>query len=114
MTTMAIIAAVSLALLQTEAAPAPPSADEIVVMGQRMRRLRLVTRTDKKTGIPICVIKRPSGDPAFDGLMCETTLACAKIVTTRPQMEACISPSVQAYARKLAAGRRPADSSTDP
>ncbi|WP_404711817.1 hypothetical protein [Sphingomonas sp. MMS24-J13] len=108
------LAAAALAALQTEAAPAPPSADEIVVMGERMRRLRLVTRTDKKTGAQSCVIKRHSGDPAFDGLMCETTLACAKTVTTRPQMEACISPSVQAYARKLAAGQRPANSSTDP
>ncbi|MET0246020.1 MAG: hypothetical protein ABW182_04655 [Sphingomonas sp.] len=57
-----------------DAPPPPPSADEIVVIGERMRRLKLSTKTDRKTGAPICVFRRRSGDPAFDAMMCEAVL----------------------------------------
>lgn len=86
----------------------PPSADEIVVIGERMRRLKLSTKTDRKTGAPICVFRRRSGDRAFDAMMCEAVLTCAKTVKTVPQMEACVGPTVQAYARDLTARRRSA------
>ncbi|QJU60437.1 hypothetical protein HL653_03740 [Sphingomonas sp. AP4-R1] len=86
-------------------APTSPAADEIVVLGERMRRLKLATKTDRKTGATTCLFKRRSGDPAFDTLMCDALLACAKTVTTRSQMEACIGPHVEAYARTLSGGR---------
>lgn len=83
-------------------APTPPAPDEIVVLGERMRRLKLGTKTDRKTGATSCVFRRRSGDAAFDTLMCDALLACAKTVTTRPEMEACIGPHVEAYARQWA------------
>lgn len=91
-----------------QAAPPPLAPDDIVVMAERMRRFRLVTRIDRKTGVRKCVFKRRSGDAEFDTLMCDALLACAKTSTTRPQMEACLTPRVDAYARDLAARRAPA------
>ncbi len=96
----------------TQPAPTtpPPSADEIVVIGERMRRLKLGTKTDRKTGATICVFRRRSGDPAFDAMMCEAVLTCAKTVKTPSQMESCLAPTIQAYARDMTARRRAAPS----
>ena len=88
--------------LLAQAAP-PPAADDIVVLGERMRRLKLVTRTDRRTGISRCVFKRRSGDPAFDTLMCDAVLACATRVKTGPEMQACLAPTISDYARTLTA-----------
>jgi hypothetical protein len=99
-----LLAALMLAA-QPADAPTPPPEDEIVVLGERMRRLKLATKTDRKSGVTSCVFKRRSGDPAFDTLICDALLACSKTVTTRPQMEACISPHIEAYARQLQRAR---------
>ncbi|MEN3749643.1 hypothetical protein TPR58_20890 [Sphingomonas sp. HF-S3] len=107
MTPTLLLAATLLLPRHVQEAP-PPSADEIVVIGERMRRLKLSTKTDRKTGAPICVFRRRSGDPAFDAMMCEAVLTCAKTVKTVPQMETCVGPTVQAYARDLTARRRSA------
>ena len=75
------------------------------MVGERMRRLKLETRTDRKTGLTKCVFKRRSGDAAFDTLMCDAVLSCARTVTTRSQMESCIAPRIDAYARDMAQRR---------
>ena len=102
---MAMLLAVAILGLQTQTAPIPPSPEEIVVVGERMRRLKLETRTDRKTGLTKCVFKRRSGDAAFDTLMCDAVLSCARTVTTRSQMESCIAPRIDAYARDMAQRR---------
>lgn len=109
---MAMLLTVAMLGLQTQTAPIPPSPEEIVVVGERMRRLKLETRTDRKTGLIRCVFKRRSGDPAFDTLMCDAVLTCARTVTTRSQMESCIAPRIDFYAREMA--RRRAAGRTDP
>jgi hypothetical protein len=109
---MAMLLAAATLALQAEAAPTRPSPEEIVVVGERLRRLKLETRTDRKTGLTRCVFKRRSGDPAFDALMCDAVLGCARTVTTRSQMESCIAPRIDFYAREMA--RRRAAGGTDP
>lgn len=105
---MPILLAAIMFALPSENATTPPSREEIVVVGERMRRMKLVTRTDRKTGLTRCVFKRRSGDAAFDTLMCDAILTCARTVKTRPQMEACIGPRVDAYARELKTRREAA------
>ena len=64
-----------LTLLQVAAAdPAPVTEGDITVVAERMRRLKLATRTDRQTGAQRCVIRRASGDAAFDAQMCTATL----------------------------------------
>ena len=85
----------------------PPAASEeaIIVVGERMRRLKLRTRTDRKSGAVRCVFKRRSGDEAFDAMMCDAVRGCAATVRTSAQMEACLKPNLDAFARELAARR---------
>jgi hypothetical protein len=109
---MAMLLAAAILGLLAQTAPTPPPPEEIVVIGERMRRLKLETRTDRKTGSSKCVFKRRSGDAAFDTLMCDAVLTCARTVTTRSQMESCIAPRIDAYAREMA--RRRAAAKTDP
>lgn len=97
----------ALVVLAVAAAPAPaPQPADIVVIAERMQRLKLVTRTDRKTGKLSCLLKRSSGDPAFDALMCRTVLACVPHVKTQTEMETCVGPHVAAYAKDLAGGGR--------
>jgi hypothetical protein len=103
---MSMLLAAALLAPQARPAPAPtPSAEEVVIVGERMRRLKLGTRTDRKTKAVRCVFKRRSGDAAFDALMCDALLRCARQVRTEAQMEACLAPTVSGYARVVAARR---------
>ncbi|GGI82844.1 hypothetical protein GCM10007973_19150 [Polymorphobacter multimanifer] len=97
---MAMLAAM---LVATQGAPPPET--EMLVVAERMKRLKLETRTDRRTGVARCVMTRRSGDPVFDALMCDAVLACAKTVTTRPAMEACLAPTLEGHALDLAARR---------
>lgn len=81
----------------------PAEAPPITVVAERMRRLKLETRTDRKTGVQRCVFKRSSGDAKFDTLMCDAVLGCAKTVKNGTEMEACVAPSIASYARDLSA-----------
>ena len=73
---------------------AEPSAEDIVVMARRRaaRRLRIVTKTDRRTGDIRCVFKRRSGDTALDAGMCAGLLACAPVARTSAQVTACMTP----------------------
>jgi hypothetical protein len=104
-TGLAIFAAL---LLGMQTVPAPAAEDEIVVMAERMRKLKLQTKTDRKTGITRCVFRRRSGDAAFDAMMCDAVLGCARTVTTRPAMEECMAPHLRGYAHSLATRREAA------
>lgn len=96
----------ALALLGQDVQDAtPPAQDDVVVVAERVRRLKLRIKTDRKTRTERCVLRRSSGDPAFDARMCAVSLACAKTARTGRQMEACLLPHVEAYARDLAARR---------
>ncbi|HEX8555822.1 MAG TPA: hypothetical protein VF695_14045, partial [Sphingomonas sp.] len=83
------------ALLLVQASPAPPPSptpDEIVVRGQRAKRIarfRMTTKTDRKTGVTRCIVKRRSGDPQLDAQICGAVLACVPAVKSMPEMQAC-------------------------
>ncbi|WP_052134865.1 hypothetical protein [Sphingomonas sp. 37zxx] len=84
-----------LCLMQTSPPPAAP--DDIIVTGQRaerLKRLRMTTKLDRKTGTTHCVYKRRSGDPALDDAVCNAVLACVPKVRTIEEMQACIAPTM--------------------
>ena len=82
----------ALAPLAQAASPAPPSDDEIVVIGQRLRNIRITAKRDRRTGAKRCVLKPTTGDPLFDAGICQAYLACVPTVRTGPEMEACMRP----------------------
>lgn len=94
---LAVIGALLMAV--QSAAPVEPSPEEVVIIGERMRRLKLSTKTDRKTGVTRCVIKRSSGDQGFDAAICQGTLSCGAWVRTVPQMNACLKPHVERAVR---------------
>ena len=72
-----------------EAAPA-----DIVVTARRRAamRVRIVTKTDRRTSERRCVFKRRSGDDALDAGICAGLLACAPMARTSAEMTACVTP----------------------
>ncbi|WP_267381248.1 MULTISPECIES: hypothetical protein [unclassified Sphingomonas] len=90
----------ALLAISFQTAPEVPS-DDVVVIGERLRHLRLVTKTDRKTGVVRCVFKRSSGDPAFDARMCEATRICGATARTAQAMQACLTPYVNGYGEEL-------------
>jgi hypothetical protein len=74
------VAMLALALQQVPAAPPPAAsegtADDIVVAAQRLGRMRLSVRYDRK-GQVTCRVRRSSGDAATDALACAASRECA-------------------------------------
>jgi hypothetical protein len=87
------------------AAQTPPIVEEtpheIVVIGERTRRIRAATRTDRKTGEKTCRVRRSSGDKAFDRIFCDVMLDCAKTATTIEEMTECVRAGQQIMAHRL-------------
>ncbi|GEM71678.1 hypothetical protein [Sphingomonas aquatilis] len=85
---------IALALLLAVTPVAEPPGEDIVVTGRRRaaRRLRIVTKTDRRTGDIRCVFKRRSGDAALDAGMCAGLLACAPMSWTSAEVTACMTP----------------------
>ena len=101
-----VSAAALLGSNQADAAPSPPAdAQDIVVTGQRLKRIRLKTKTDRKTGLQRCVVKRTSGDPGLDQGVCDVVLACAKTASKAAEMEACVAPRLAEMAARPSPGR---------
>lgn len=88
------------------AAQTPPVVEEapheIVVIGERTRRIRAATRTDRKTGEKTCRVRRSSGDKAFDRIFCDIMLDCAKTATKIEEMTACMQSGRPIMVRRLA------------
>ncbi|QAY75990.1 hypothetical protein [Sphingosinicella sp. BN140058] len=76
--------------------PPSPRDPEIMVTGQRLKRIRVETRRDPKTGMVRCRVKRTSGDPALDGRVCDAVLTCARVARKPSDMEACVTPRLAA------------------
>jgi hypothetical protein len=95
------------ALLLVQAAPPPPeaapTAEEVVVTANRLRRLRMVTRRDKRTGAMRCVFKRSSGSAALDAEVCAAVLACHPKARTLAEMRACLAPVMDGIAARVGA-----------
>lgn len=91
------------ALLAAQTAPPPATPDDIVVTGrrlERLKRLRMTTKLDRKAGVTRCIFKRPSGDPALDAAVCDAVLVCVPKVKTVEQMRACIAPTMDSLVAK--------------
>jgi len=78
---------------------------DIVVNGQRLKRIRVDTRRDRKTGLRRCVVRRTSGDPDLDSAFCEAVLACANRARKVKEMERCLLPRLAEIARQPARRR---------
>jgi hypothetical protein len=96
---MLILLAVILLGSQSQIAPRLPPQEDIIVVGERMRRVKLVTKVDRRSGLTQCIFKRRSGDDSFDNIMCDSAIACTETVTanSRPKMEVCMGEHISAY-----------------
>jgi TonB family protein len=67
-----------LALLAAAAAPmTPPAAGDIVVVAEKLRKIRLSADSDDQGRITACRVTVSSGDAKLDEQACEATRACA-------------------------------------
>ena len=89
-----------LALFLLQAPPqlqaAEPSSEEIVVMGERLKRLRFSARVDKR-GRVRCRVKRSSGDAKVDTIGCQAVEDCAaRNLATVRAVQACMEERLKA------------------
>ncbi len=94
-----MLAVVAAALLLVQAAPPAPTAstpdEEIVVIGQRLRNIRITAKRDRRTGVKRCVLKPSTGDPQLDTGICQAYSACVPTSRTAGEMEACMRPPLE-------------------
>ena len=101
---------VMIAAVFAQTSPLPQSSrvatsnDDIVVTAERMRRFRVVTRRNRKTGESRCIIRRSSGRSDLDAAMCTATLACAAIATDAVSMTSCLNQRMSAIASEQSGG----------
>jgi hypothetical protein len=96
-----------LALLLSQTAAATPSQDEIIVTAQKLRRIRVDTKTDRKSGEQRCRIRRSSGDPGLDAAFCNVVLTCARTEISAKGMSACVSTRVAGLSSHKVQGSEP-------
>ncbi|MGN7159972.1 hypothetical protein [Sphingomonas sp. SAFR-052] len=89
---LAFLAALMLA--QT-ASPTPSPDDDIVVIGERLRKIRVTAKRDRRTGAKRCVLKGSTADPQLDTGICQTYLACLPTARTPEELEACMRPPLE-------------------
>lgn len=95
------VAALAL-LVQT---PVTPPEEDLVVLGRRLRAIRVVTKADRRTGKTVCRVRRSSGYPTLDAEVCAIALDCGKgsdIVAVR----ACAAPRMDAFVARYIGGKR--------
>jgi hypothetical protein len=75
------------------ASAAPPAAEnDIVVIGQKVRKLKFRIRLDA-AGKVVCRITRSSGDAEIDSLACAAARPCVTPdIVTEAAMTACLEP----------------------
>ncbi len=96
-----IVAALAL-LVQ---APVAPPEEDIVVLGRRLRAIRIVTKADRRTGKTMCRVRRSSGYPTLDAEICAIALDCGKgsdIAVVR----VCAAPRMDAFVARYIGGKR--------
>jgi hypothetical protein len=101
-----MIALLAMTLAQTAAAPPLPTEQDIVVIGQRVRKIRFRLKADK-AGKVACRITRSSGDPEIDALACDAARPCVRPdIVTKAAMTACLEPRWAQLPARIAALRR--------
>ncbi len=106
--------AVALLLALQDAASASQAPEELVVFGQRMRKLRFRTQRDRKTGAMKCRVLRSSGDVELDRIACDVGNLCATSINKDDEraLVACFEPKLAAGWDALVAQRRAAREKT--
>jgi hypothetical protein len=100
-----MIASLLLLAVQPAAAPTPPEND-IVVIGQRVRKVKFRIKLDK-AGQAVCRITRSSGDPEIDSLACDAARPCVRPdIVTKAAMTACLEPRWANLPAQIAERRR--------
>ena len=101
-----LIALVLLAIVQAPAAsPTAIGEDPIVIVANRLDRVRFNLSVNRLTGDMKCTVARSSGEPQVDSYMCETARYCARISgKTRAAIEQCITGRKQAYLARYRRG----------
>ena len=88
------------------AAEPAPAGNDIVVIGQRVRKVKFRIRLDKK-GKAACRITRSSGDPEIDGMACDTARPCVRPdIVTEVAITACLTRRWEELPARIAARRR--------
>ena len=92
-----ISTALLLLAAQPSAQAAPATADEeIVVIGERLRKVRFKMKRNRKTMVGSCRVTRTSGDAKFDALVCETAVVCMGTTkVTGAAFSACMGPRIK-------------------
>jgi hypothetical protein len=98
--------ALLLALAAQPAAVPPSSENDIVIIGQKVRKMRFRIKLDK-AGQIACRITRSSGDSEIDRLACDAARPCVRPdIVTKAAMEACLEPRWAQIAELVVARRR--------
>jgi hypothetical protein len=101
---MILLAALALAAAP-EASPPPPEND-ILIIGERVRKIKFRIKLDK-AGQVACRITRSSGDPEIDRLACDAARPCVRPdIVTKAAMQACLEPRWANLPAQIAARRR--------
>jgi hypothetical protein len=101
-----MIAALLLVAAQPAAVEAPPPENDIVIIGQRVRKLKFRIKSDK-AGRVACRITRSSGDSEIDRLACDTARPCVRPdIVTPAAMTACLEPRWAQLVAQIAKRRR--------
>lgn len=99
---MMITAMMAQAASQPQIMPTLEPSGDILVIAERMRRVRVVTRHDRKTGVRRCIVRRSSGIDPLDGAVCGATLACAQTETKLEGMLTCMRLRMPMIAQRFA------------
>lgn len=99
-----MIGALLLLAAQPATADAVPLENDIVIIGQKVRKIKFTLKSDK-AGKPVCRIKRSSGDPEIDSLACDAARACMHSAS-ESVMNACLTPRFNQIPAQIAARRR--------
>lgn len=102
-----IAALLLLAAQPAVAAEAEPAVqDDIVIIGQKIRKFKFRIKLDKR-GQVVCRITRSSGDPEIDRLACDAARPCVRPdIVTKAAMEACLAPRWVKLPGQIAERRR--------
>ncbi|HEX8512128.1 MAG TPA: hypothetical protein VF688_03385 [Allosphingosinicella sp.] len=88
------------------AAASPRPENDIVVIGQKVRKIKFRIKLDK-AGRTVCRITRTSGDSEIDSLACDAARPCVRPdIVTKAAMTACLEPRWAQLPAQIAERRR--------
>ncbi len=87
-----ILALALLATIQQVPTVAPDTADDIVVLGQRLQDVGVRMKIDRKGRLRACAVTKSVGDADLDRFWCDAGVACA---ATKPRDAAALTACVE-------------------